>query len=309
MSEFILNDATLSNQPYGSTLTFEDGVPVSPPATVGDVVRVQDGVHLDCPLLSKVRALLVNEGQPVTVEWELRDRNGTAIAASFDKPIQTVSFRFNEATGADGRIFQAVGAETDLSIGLVSCALPDDLVANSGLFTFNVALVDTDNAIRYIDHGLLSVERTLYGDIAQLTGPPTIGEIRLAMRDTLLENNLLDDVEFDDAELLQAIVRPVQYWNSVPPPVAIYTTRTFPHRHHWLLAISANLLKTAAVWYERNRLPATHGGLNVDDKNKLNPYLILAKQFEDEWRQFVTEKKVQINVGMCYGTVGDSYWG
>jgi hypothetical protein len=89
--------------------------------------------------------------------------------------------------------------------------------------------------------------------------------------------------------------------------VAYFSTRNFPYHDNWLKATISNLMKIAAVWYERNRLQATHGGITVDDRDKLNPYLQVSMQLQEEWKEFVMWKKVQINAGLAVGIVGSPY--
>jgi len=281
-------------------------VPAAAPAQPDTVRRTaEDALHLDCPILNKIRAVTVDEGGFATIEWQLRKANGQPIVLCGS--VNQIIFRFTDGTGVDSQIVQAIGSVVDSEQGLVQCELPEALVANSGLFLLNIGVTDSLGRVWAQDKGFLSVERGLFGDISNLLGPPTLGELRLVLRDTLLENNLLDDVEYDDSELFFAIVRPVQEWNETPPPVAYFDTRSFPYRDAWINAIVSKLLKTAAVWYERNRLAVSHGGINVDDKNKLNPYLLLAQQFEAQWKQFIVSKKVELNVSMSYGSVGSGY--
>jgi len=272
------------------------------------VSRVTDAVHLDCPVLNKVRAVTVPEGGYSVIEWQIRDSSGQPV--DLTSRVNQVLFRFMDGAGADMRVVQVVGTLHDATTGLVHCELPDDLVANAGTFVMNIGVSDSQARLWVQDRGYLSVERGLFGDVTtadNLLGPPTLGELRLVLRDTLIENNLLDDVEFDDSELFYMIVRPVQEWNEAPPPVALYSTRNFPFREAWTNAIVGKLLRTAAIWYERNRLAASHGGVNVDDKNKLNPYLLLAQQFDGEWKQFITAKKIEINICLAYGSVSSPY--
>jgi hypothetical protein len=280
-----------------------------------DLVTVNDSTHLDCPLLNKLRVLMVNEGQPATIEWELRNNAGEARDYSSVIPPgggesetgQQVILRFTDACGNENRIMQIIGEPYDPVNGLIRCQLPSEFVDAAGVFVMSIAVTDDEGVVRIIDKGYASVERTLFGDYSTIVGPPTIGELRLLLRDTLLENSLLDDVEFDDAELITALARPIRYWNETPPPIAVYGTRTFPYHDAWLKATSAYLLKTAAVWYERNRLSASHGGINVDAKNKLNPYQNLPMDLENELTQFVLAKKISLNVAAAYGSIGSAY--
>lgn len=276
--------------------------------SAGGLYTVTDAVHLDCPILNKVRAITVPEGGYSTIEWQIRDNAGAVVDLTSN--VNQVIFRFYDGSDADPRIPQIIGSVHDAATGTVRCILDEDFVANAGMFFMNIGITDSQARIWVQDKGYLSIERGLFGDTdytESMLGPPTLGELRLVLRDTLVENNLLDDVEFDDAELYYNIVRPIQEWNHMPPPVAVFTTRNFPFREAWTNAVVGKLLRTAAIWYERNRLAAAHGGITVDDKNKMNPYLVLAQQFDGEWKQFVTAKKVEYNVAQCYGTVSSPY--
>jgi len=89
--------------------------------------------------------------------------------------------------------------------------------------------------------------------------------------------------------------------------VVKYTSQTFPYHHFWTVAATANLLKIAASWYQRNQLQASHGGITVDDKNKANPYLQVAMQLQGEWREWMMQKKVELNAAQIYGRVDSPY--
>jgi hypothetical protein len=83
------------------------------------------------------------------------------------------------------------------------------------------------------------------------------------------DNSLLDDVEFDAAEITQAVLRPIMYWNETPPPIQpLLTTKTFPFREMWMVGIQSYLFDMVSSHYRRNQLAYNAGGLSIDDKNK-----------------------------------------
>jgi hypothetical protein len=158
-------------------------------------------------------------------------------------------------------VFELEGEIVDLATGVLRVTLPSDLVEIAGVYEGSWALVNASDEIVYIGNSLLSVERSLFP--ASLTtlyrykGPPTIQEIRLAIRDSGgPESLLLEDVQFGGEEILNAIVRTVSLWNELLPPVrsAVYTTRTFPFKEQWLRGIVAYLFLAAADYYRANRL-------------------------------------------------------
>lgn len=136
--------------------------------------------------------------------------------------------------------------------------------------------------------------------------PLTIAEVRLAMRDECAESNfLIDDLEFTDKEIAYAIKSAVDYWNETPPPVCNFTYGTFPFRFHWKQAVMGLLLRQGGVHKLRNWLPYTGGGVNVNDQAIWQHYMSLGNTMWDEYRQFVQNKKVEINItGSFSGLIG-----
>lgn len=295
------------------------------------IVRATDTTHEGCPLLTKTRTLVTDKGVQATIEWEVRNKDGSVFdlsdyicldedgdgeADNADAPAPLcgqVIFRFSDAV-MPGVVYQIIGYSTDPVNGIVQCELSTDIVALPGVYIMEVGIAQQTEADTYrlvhIDRGLLSIERGLFGSVEQVGdfgGPPTMQELRIALRDSVIENNLLNDVEFDDSEILHAIVRPLRQWNETPPPVATYNGRNFPFHEHWLKASMALLMRSAAYWYERNRLAASHGGVTVDDRNKMQTYMLMANQLYQEWETFIINKKVEINVSLAYGVVSSPY--
>jgi hypothetical protein len=123
------------------------------------------------------------------------------------------------------------------------------------------------------------------------------------------ENFLLQELEFDDSEILHAIVKPVEEWNQTPPQLAghSYDTHTFPFRHWWLQGIQGWLLHFAAHSYRRNRFPYQAAGVSVDDQAKERPYLEASQLLLAEYRQWLLRKKVELNANGAYGDVNSPY--
>jgi len=136
-------------------------------------------------------------------------------------------------------------------------------------------------------------------------------EIRMEMRDACpAANSLLEDVEFSDLEIFYNIQKPIEEWNETPPDLsdagASYTQNTFPWRHAWRRATVGYLLRTAAIWQERNNFNYSAGGLSVKDKDKGQPYMAISERLIGEWRDWVMHKKAEINQGLCYGSMNSA---
>jgi len=170
--------------------------------------------------------------------------------------------------------------------------------------------VDGDPNPVLTNHFYLVINRDLLqnNDFGMLSGPPTIAEVRLFLRDSgNAESYLLDNFKFDDAEIALAIMLPVQYWNEIPPPVNRFNTMNFPFRYHWLHAISGHLMNMVAEHQRANHLEYSAGGVSVNDKNKELNYSQIAHLRLEEYKQFVRAKKIEINIRSGYGSFGYTY--
>ena len=269
----------------------------------------------DCPLFDKTRHVTTAAGVCGTATWALR-RAGVPVDLSAllpesvsadesysytDAPLLSLKVRFQDCDRC-GVLAEVDGEITDAATGAVQFPLPAAVCQHAGVYSFSAAVLQEDRPI-LIDSGLVSVEPSLWGDPNQLTGPPSLEEIRLHLRDRAAENTLLGAVEFSDVEILEAIRWPVHEFNESPPPLPYYNCRTFPWRYNWLNAIVGRLLQSAVHAYLRNKLQATGANLAVNSLDKDDAYLRLAKSYRDEWQLFIREKKCQLNAGLAWGSI------
>lgn len=164
-----------------------------------------------------------------------------------------------------------------------------------GLFIGDIQLLDADDNVIFLRRCYIEVEQNTL-DLGNHYQPLTISDVRLALRDYPDCNELLDDYEFSAREIMDCIREPVDYWNEALPPVSPFTVSNFPFRQHWLNAVIACLLRRIARWYDRNRLQYSAAGVSVDDRNKGPVYKADAQQMWQEYTQWVTQKKVAINI-------------
>lgn len=271
------------------------------------IVRPNIPLHLGCEVLTKEPSITITKGQDALIEWVLRDKLGrpvdiTGALAEIDGEPGCVEVRIRNALSGSANCYTLNADVIDATNGVVQFSLPAKVRDNACLYSVELAVRDGAGAIMFSRKGLLSVERGLYGDTgSMLKGALTLEEIRMELRDRTEENDLLRDVEFDDVELLYAITSPIRYWNEIPPDVARYSACNFPYHGHWLRATCGHLLRVAANWYERNRIQGTGGGLSLDDRNKMQQYTALSRQYLSEWELFVERKKIEINAAGCYG--------
>lgn len=155
----------------------------------------------------------------------------------------------------------------------------------------------------------LEVRKSLLQALSGNT-PISIGEIRLVLRDSVPEdNNLLLEYEFSDTEIAYGIMRPIEEWNEMLPPVKTFTAATFPYRENWRKATAGYLMRTAARKYLRDDLQYSAGGLTINDKRKWDAYEKMGKDLIEEWRTWAKREKIRLNSQACYGSVGSGAFG
>lgn len=294
---------------------------------VDPAVEAAESTHEGCPIRTKRRVVTIKKGQCIPVAWEMRWPDGVAadLSACLGESDGSVSdsSSSSESESATGvsllvrfrlidssrPLAETTATATTAATGRVSFTVPSCVASAAGIYRFEVALVQDEACceILFSDSGVLIVEDGMWGDQNQQGGPPSLEDIRMALRDRGVENDLLQDVEFDDAEIVHCLVAPVRQFNETPPPLTIFTTSSFPYRYHWTLAAAGELLRIAAHHYLRNKLQAQSGQLSVDDKNKNQEYMQLAELYRREWMEFIVQRKVSLNATQGYGTLSSIY--
>ena len=304
-----------------------------------NVIRPKQTVVDGCPVLPKIQCHEVQMGQDARLLWNFKNPQGelidlTEILADCDQastdgtpvafdlvgtPACGVTLRIRELSGVDFRcdtIHSVAATVVDAASGLVRAeALPDVIVRAPGVYMEEWAVFGPTGRMLFSNQCCTFVRRGLFGvnndPSKRNLGPPTLEEIRLSMRDNApADNMLLDEVEFDAAEIAQAVVRPIMYWNETPPPIQpLLTTKTFPFREMWLLGIQAYLFDIAASHYRRNQLAYSAGGVSVDDKNKEQQYLATSNRLTMQFREMLRAKKIEINISMFAGSLSSPYSG
>jgi hypothetical protein len=267
-------------------------------------------------LIFKGNVFSAQLGSCATLDWTLRNRDGNAIDLS---PCQSdsdltgdASVSAEDALSEPGKVVKArfmlqdvpstlvqIGTQVnDPAQGRVAVPVPQTVLDRPGLWTVEVGLVQVDNnRLIYADRGVVSVEQSLWMSETTFngTGPVTLADIRIFLRDSPQENELLRAYEYDAVEIMAAVLRPVREWNETPPDIKRFSTQDFPWKEHWLRATVSFLLETAGQWYLRNKSNTVAAGLRISDRDKDTQYIQLANLYRDQWKQFILRKKVEIN--------------
>jgi len=300
---------------------------VATPAAL--IISADDTSADGCPVLPKLRAFQIDRTRVGTLEWKLRDKQGRTI--DLDRMAEAVfadgsgsaqelpvKLRLREAFGAVpvGYVcLEMPGVVYDAAGGVLHAELSEAIADSVGIFEGQWGVLHPDSGrLVASERCFLSIDRGLFGTFDSPEqanyGPPTIQEVRLYIRDHATENLLLQDVEFDAAEIVASILQPIRNFNESSPPLSIrFHTHNFPYRDHWMKAIQARLFRLAAAHYLRNDLSYQAGGVAVADKAKAAPYMQAAAELEAEWNNWRDTVKVGLNAREGFGLIGSPYGG
>jgi len=259
------------------------------------------------------------QGQSTNLTLYALDRNGAAInlelvaagssESSSEAEAPVIIFQARDTEGSTRVRFQSTCTVEDAANGKVTCAVtPSQTDSIPGILVAQLLVYAADGeTLLHATPYWFSVNASL-DSVYSHCSPITIPEVRLILRDQCGEQNLLlQDFEFDDSQILACMRHPVDEFNEKYQPKTRYTMRTFPWRFHWLRATAGYLLEIAAHGYARDHLPYSAGGVSVDDKNKTETYMRIAKTLIAEWREFVRSQKIELNIEGGYGRMGSSY--
>lgn len=277
-------------------------------------------------LPAKARAIGMKRAQAATLAFQFLDDHGNPIDLTqygFEESSvlaeYTVVARFIEGTELSSPMVDSVGTVENAETGQVQFDVPLEIANGAGVYRCEVAAFNNGVLILsnifyvFVERGLFSAFPSAQpGPIIHhgiINGPPTLDEIRVTLRDAPEANRLTDTYEFDIADICEATIRSVQYWNAAPPQMQnyLYDTRRFPFRDAWRDGIACFLFEAAATYYRRVTLPYQGGGVEIDDLNKEPPYLKAAEMFRQRFETYVRRAKVQLNMNDGFGTVGSFY--
>ncbi len=295
------------------------------PGAVGDAMRTVTAKTTKlygCEIGGRIKAIETRQGLVQTVGWTMVDENGAAVdltplgdfpTSDSDPDKSHVQLTVKESliipTSSDDTTSSIRGVVSSIMGGAVQFTPTAAMTARAGIYTAEAVVYDSDNNPVFSNQFYYVVTRGLNSTWAS-SCPPSIAEIRLHLRDSGAKDNpLLDNVQFDLAEIALAIERPVLYWNESLPPTRSYTTTTFPYRYNWLEAIVGELYRTAAHFYRRNNMAVQGGGIGVNDLNKAAEYEQIADKKWGEYKIWALKLKVSANARAMIGSYGSGYSG
>jgi len=273
--------------------------PVELPQSVQDVGRSK--CFGDRPVVS------ISQGQKTRLVFWASNPDGTAVDLTGNGGPFIVYFivRAREQQATNDLVIECDIDSTDAKNGKITCDLPAGGMKLPGLFPAQLGVYNEDEEILFTQPYWLMVNP---GMDYQTYGPITIPEVRLMLRDSCPDQNfLIDDFEFTDDQIVACIRLPIDEFNEKYQPKTNYSPSNFPHRFHWLRAATGYLMEIASKGYIRNHLDYSAGGVSVQDKNKFAVYAKMGADLVAEWRTFVKECKLELNIDNGFSNLGSGY--
>lgn len=246
-------------------------------------------------------------GMTVTLEVQLtKDYNGEIASDLTD--ITKILFKARPSMASSSTEIEVECTYTPE--GIVTLPLtPAELNKNNGVW-YAEFLCYNDDLLVQVYKAYLSILNGMDGT-GRAHNTISIMDVRMALMDTSPEaNQLLDDLEFSDGLILNAVSRAVNEWNETPPSLAQnFTMKSFPYKEHLIKGATGFLLEAITYRYMRNRMHYSAAGLSLDTSDKGKEYQQMAAMARQEWRNFVALKKTEHNMTECFGTFSLPYFG
>lgn len=315
MPDIVINQGSLVHADVGSAADAADmnvGVP-------------EISAAFDEQLLSKKRACRLRENQRATLQINMRDKLGNNLdltgygfasssssSSSSASDDGTIKVRFREASLVCPTVYEIGATVLSAEQGLISCDIPTQVMDRFGIWFAEAGALNADDDLLFTDEVYLYIEHSAWSSrpSSAVHGPPSIDDIRLAMRDNSpYENELIENYEYGVVEICHAAIRAINFWNEQPPIIAVarYSTFTFPFREIWTRGIKLFLFNMAEEHYRRNHFRHNAGGVSSDDKDRHREYNQAWKEEFSTYRQMVMHQKARINASQGFGSLGAGY--
>lgn len=301
-----------------------------------DILSPEIGVAYGEQLLAKKRGCRARENTTCYLRMNMRGSDGTPVdltnygiagstglealdessssssSSSSDLSYGHVMVRFREASLVISTTYQILAAVLSANDGIIMCRVPSQVLSQPGVWFAEAGAIDTSDNLLFTDECYVYVESSAWTTSPSSTrhGPPLIEDIRLAMRDNSpYENELTEEFAYTMAEISQAAVRTINFWNEQPPLISVarYSTISFPFREIWTQGIKLFLFQMAEEHYRRNHFKHSSGGVTTDDKNRHREYNAAWKEQHAQFKQLVMHEKARINANQAYTAFGSGY--
>lgn len=251
----------------------------------------------DCGSPNRQASFVLSAGPSQSILWPVRDADGNVVVIPNDLPDYNEDGEYSDSPHRVALVtplFCQCDRPLTASIrlhesGRLKIGLPDSVTSKPNFYLLEV--VWTTDLQRYSSQSLISVEASLLNRYSggSRSGPITLSQIRTKLRDFPEFNDLTERFEFSAEEILQAITKPVMYWNEVSPVTSTHDLTSFPYRSHWLDATVSELYQTSAHWMLRNDIQIQAAGVAASERsaNKWQYMLNYSAQLWNDYTRFV----------------------
>jgi hypothetical protein len=305
-----------------SALTLAVLTPVQTQVEGLDVLGKLQGVH--CAQGQRVAVQLIlhtDAGDPILLDGAVPEPSSSIIVTTSSEAGQEVTpfhvkARVMEALsfGVYGAVQEVPGEIIDPKAATVRFPIPDGMTDLPAILLAQVALCDANENVVHVNEVLIAVNPGLFGKYNTANGFPGLDKIRLRLRDSAAEDNfLLTHVEFDDAEICDAVVQTIEYFNEAEPIMIGYrfNTSTFPYPLRIMDGIAGKLLELAANHYRREEVEYSAAGVTFNDKAKEKQYLAESQRRWQAWAAWTRHLKAKVNFFKGFKSFGSNIpqWG
>jgi DnaJ-domain-containing protein 1 len=134
----------------------------------------------------------------------------------------------------------------------------------------------------------------------------TPGQVSRFLRDFAENNVLLDEVEFEEEDIRDAMKFAVDEYNAITP-VTVVDENSFPNDWVLLLGTCAHLMMSEAFLQIRNQVSYQDGDIQVSMDNKAEFYSALSDKIKSEWKSVAQKIKQQQNMETMYDSLSSGY--
>lgn len=135
----------------------------------------------------------------------------------------------------------------------------------------------------------------------------TPGHVSRYLRDFADNNILLDEVQFTEEDITDAMKFATAEFN-VMGPASTFTPDTFPNDWLLLMGTAAHLMRSEAFLQLRNQATYQDGDIqNIGVDDKFGFYTQLADNLKNEWKIAAQKFKQQMNMEDGYGSLSSGY--
>lgn len=134
-----------------------------------------------------------------------------------------------------------------------------------------------------------------------------IKQVRTYLSDFPFKNRLLGFEESDDDDLELAIDMSIDRFNNAEVPQTEFDLTNFPSLTILIYGAIIELLQMKGIWYSRNRLNYSNGGIQVAINDKAPEYMKWAGSIAQTYDRLTVNKKMSINIGAGWGGVPSEY--